>query len=88
MGKLINLAHIRPDISYAVSMVRFTHNPCMSVVNRILAYLKSSLRKGIWFSKHGHLDIEGYTDSDFAESKLDKKSTSRYISFVGSNLVT
>ncbi|RVW77179.1 hypothetical protein CK203_043305 [Vitis vinifera] len=45
-------------------------------VNRILASLKSSTREGIMFSRHEHLDIEGYIDSDFAESKLDKKSTS------------
>ena len=67
------------------------HNPSnqhMSAVNRILAYLKSSLGKGILFSKHGHLDIEGYTYFDFTGSKLDRKSTSGYVSFVGGNLVT
>ena len=60
----------------------------MNAVNRILASLKSSTREGIMFSRHEHLDIEGYIDSDFAESKLDKKSTSRYMSFVGGKLVT
>lgn len=60
----------------------------MEAVNRILAYLKSSLGKGIMFSKHGHLDIMGYIDSDFAGSKVDMKSTSRYPTFVGGNLVT
>ena len=67
------------------------HNPSdrhMSAVNRILAYLKSSPGKCIMFSKHGHLYIMGYTDSDFAGSKLDRKSTSGYVSFVGDNLVT
>ena len=67
------------------------HNPSnqhMSIVNRILAYLKPSPGKGILFSKHGHLDIDGYTNSDFAGSKLDKKSTLGYVSFVGGNLVT
>ena len=57
-------------------------------VNCILAYLKSSPGKGILFSKNEHLDIEGYTDYDFAGSKLDRKSTSGYVSFVGGNLVT
>jgi transposase InsO family protein len=92
VGKLIYLTHTRPDISYAVSVVsQFMHNPSeqhMSAVNRILAYLKSSPGKGILFSRHGHLDIVGYTDSDFAGSKLDRKSTSGYLSFVGGNLVT
>ncbi|CAJ2642525.1 unnamed protein product [Trifolium pratense] len=92
VGKLIYLTHTRPDISYAVSVVsQFMHNPSeqhMSAVNRILAYLKSSPGKGILFSRHGHLAIVGYTDSDFAGSKLDRKSTSGYLSFVGGNLVT
>ena len=74
VGKLIYLTHTRPDISYAVSVVsQFMHNPSnqhMSIVNSILAYLKSSPGKGILFSKHGHLDIDGYTNSDFAGSKL------------------
>lgn len=44
------------------------HNPSdqhMNAVNRILAYLKSSLGNGIMFCEHGHLDL-GYIDSDFA----------------------
>ncbi|XP_059650411.1 uncharacterized mitochondrial protein AtMg00810-like [Cornus florida] len=60
----------------------------MNAVNHILAYLKSSLGKGIIFSRHRHLDIIGYTDFDFAGAKLDRKTTSGYVSFVGGNLVT
>lgn len=92
VGKLIYLTHTRPDISYVVGVVsQFMHNPSerhMSAVNRILAYLKFSPSKGMMFSRHGHLDIVGYRDSDFSGSKLDKKSTSGYLSFVGGNLVT
>ena len=80
VGKLIYLTHTRPNLSYAVSVIsQFMHNPNdrhMNAVNRILAYLKSSLDKGIMFYKHGHLDIVSYTDSDFVGSRLNKKSTS------------
>ena len=80
VGKLIYLIHTRPNISYVVSVVsQFIHNPSnqpMSAVNRILTYLKSSPGKGILFSKHEHLEIEGYKDFDFARSKFDRKSTS------------
>ena len=58
------------------------HNPSdrhMNVVNRILASLKSSPSKGIMFSKHVHLDIEGYIDSNFVGSRLDRKSTLGYV---------
>ena len=40
------------------------------------------------FSRCKHLDIEGYTNFDFVGFGLDKKSTSRYVSFGGGNLVT
>ena len=61
VGKLIYLSHTRPDITYAVSMVsQFMHNPSedhMGAVIQILRYLKSSLGKGLLFSKNAHLDI-------------------------------
>lgn len=60
----------------------------MSAVMRILRYLKSSLGKGLMFSKHSHLNVEGYTDADWAGNILDRKSTSGYFTFVGGNLVT
>lgn len=56
-------------------MSQFIHNPSnqhVNAVNRILAYLKSAPGKGVLFSKHGHLDVVGYTDSDFVSSRLDK----------------
>lgn len=60
----------------------------LNAVNCILAYLKSSSGKGIMFSKHNHLDIVGYTDSDFVGSKLGRKSTLGFVVSVGGNLVT
>jgi len=60
----------------------------MDVVERILRYLKSTPGKEILFSNHGNLKVEGYTDADWASSKDDGRSTSRYFTFVGGNLVT
>ncbi|XP_016650515.1 PREDICTED: uncharacterized mitochondrial protein AtMg00810-like [Prunus mume] len=48
-GRLIYLAHIRPDIAYVVRVVsQFMHSPSVShrnAVDRILRYLKSALGK-------------------------------------------
>lgn len=92
VGKLIYLSHTRPDIAYAVSVVsQFMQNPSedhMGAVIRILRYLKSSPGKGLMFTKNAHLNIEGYTDADWAGNILDRKSTSGYFTFVGGNLVT
>jgi hypothetical protein len=87
VGKLIYLSHTRPDITYAVNVVsQFMHDPRkahMDAVERILRYLKSNPGKGILFSNHGNLKVEGYTDADWAGSKNDKRSTSGYFTFVG-----
>jgi hypothetical protein len=60
----------------------------MEAVMRILRYLKGSPGRGIMFEKHGHLEIAGYTDADWAGSVCDRKSTTGYFTFVGGNLVT
>ncbi|CAL2245578.1 unnamed protein product [Prunus armeniaca] len=92
VGRLIYLSHTRPDIAYAVSVVsQFMHSPSedhMNIVLRILRYLKSAPGKRLMFSKHGHLNIDGYSDADWAGNVTDRKSTSGYFTFVGGNLVT
>jgi hypothetical protein len=69
VGHLIYLSHARLDIAYVVSIVsRYMHDPRSShldVVNRILRYLKICHGKGILFSNHGHLKLEGYTNADW-----------------------
>ncbi|XP_021802757.1 uncharacterized protein LOC110746827, partial [Prunus avium] len=79
VGKLIYLAHTRPDIAYAMSVVsQFMHSPSedhMGAVTRILRYLKGASGKGLMFFKYGHTDVEGYTDADWAGSATDRRST-------------
>ncbi|GAV62543.1 hypothetical protein CFOL_v3_06066, partial [Cephalotus follicularis] len=51
-------------------------------------YLKSAPGKGIWFSNHGHLRLEAFTDADWAGLRDDRRSTSGYCTFLRGNLVT
>ena len=92
VGRLIYLCHTRPDISYAVSVVsRYMHDSRsghLDAVYRILRYLKSSPGKGLMFKSHGHLNVEGYCDADWASCLDDRRSTSGYCVFVGGNLVS
>uniref|UniRef100_A0A803KSV8 Reverse transcriptase Ty1/copia-type domain-containing protein n=1 Tax=Chenopodium quinoa TaxID=63459 RepID=A0A803KSV8_CHEQI len=71
VGKVIYLAHTRPDIAYAVGVVsRFMHLPQiqhMTAVMRILRYLKGTSSTGIYFDKNDHLDLIAYTDADGQE---------------------
>jgi hypothetical protein len=79
VGRLIYLSHTHPAISFAVSVVnRYMHDPReghMDTVYQILRYLKSAPGKGLIFRKNGHLNIEGYCDSDWANCADDRRST-------------
>ena len=92
-GRLIYLAHTRPIVAYAVSMVsQFMHNMSeshMDAVVRILRYLKSAPGRGVMFSKHNNiLEVSGFTDADWAGNITDRRSTAGYFTFMGGNLVT
>ncbi|RVW58710.1 Retrovirus-related Pol polyprotein from transposon RE1 [Vitis vinifera] len=93
VGRLMYLAHTRPDLAYALSVAsQYMHNPGeqhMNAVMRILRYLKNALGKGILFAKNvDHQSIEVYTDADWAGAVDDRRSTSGYFTFVSGNLVT
>ena len=93
VGRLMYLAHTRPDLAYALSVVsQYMHNPRkqhMNVVMRILRYLKNAPGKGILFTKNvDHQSIKVYIDVDWASVVDDRRSTSGYFTFIGGNLVT
>ena len=92
VGKLIYLAHTRPDTAYAVSVVsQFMHDPRevhMEALFKVLKYLKSSPGQGIHFKRGGSLILEAYADADWAGSIINRRSTSWYCTFLGGNLVT
>ncbi|RVW77383.1 Retrovirus-related Pol polyprotein from transposon TNT 1-94 [Vitis vinifera] len=56
VGRLMYLAHTRPDLAYALSVVsQYMHNPReqhMNAIIRILRYLKNAPGKGILFAKN------------------------------------
>eukprot|EP00268_Persea_americana_P058474 TRINITY_DN70731_c0_g1_i1.p1 TRINITY_DN70731_c0_g1~~TRINITY_DN70731_c0_g1_i1.p1 ORF type:complete len:196 (+),score=22.87 TRINITY_DN70731_c0_g1_i1:1-588(+) len=64
------------------------YKPHMDAVDHILRYLKSAPGKGLIFTKHNHMKVEGYTDANWAGSADDRRSTLGYFTFVGGNPVT
>ncbi|CAL2249024.1 unnamed protein product [Prunus armeniaca] len=89
--RLIYLSLTRPDIAYAVKVAsQFMHSPSenhMAAVIRIPSYSKSTHGRGLLFKKNGHLDLEGYTDSDYAGNIINRCFASGYFTFVGGNLI-
>lgn len=92
VGKLIYLSHTRPDISFPVSVVsQFSSSPQkehLTAVYRILRYLKRTPGLGLFFEKGSIKNVELYTDADWGGSKIDRRSTTGYCTYVWGNLVT
>jgi len=92
IGKLNYLIVTRPDIAFAVSVVsQFMSTPTVrhrAALEQILCYLKGAPGLGILYSNHGHSHIECFADTDWAGSKIDRRSTTGYCVFVGGNLVS
>ncbi|XP_028127590.1 uncharacterized protein LOC114324065 [Camellia sinensis] len=80
-----------PDISFAVNYAcQFMHLPLVSHfahVKRLLRYLKGTLNLGLYFSP-GPLILQANSDSDWAGNSYDRRSTTDYCVFLGSNLIS
>ncbi|GJW20240.1 putative ribonuclease H-like domain-containing protein [Tanacetum coccineum] len=79
IGSLMYLTSSRPDIMFVVcACARFQVTPKVShlhAVKRIFRYLKGQPKLGLWYPKDSPFDLEAYTDSDYASTSLDRKST-------------
>jgi hypothetical protein len=57
-------------------------------VKRIFRYLVHTPNFSLWYPKGSTFDLLGYSDSDYAGCKLDRKSTSGTCQFLGRSLVS
>ena len=75
-----------------LSLVRqFMHQPKeahLQVTLRIIQYLKGTLERRILFKRNENVSVEAYIDFDHAGSIMNRKSITRYCTFLGGNLVT
>lgn len=82
VGSMMYLTATRPDVMYAVSLIsRYMSKPTeihLMAAKRILRYLQGTTGYGILYKKAGNRELVGFTDSDYAGSVEDRKSTSGY----------
>ena len=92
IGSLLYLTASRPDIMFSVCMcARFQASPKethLIAVKRILRYLKHTPSIGLWYPKGALFELIGYSDSDYAGCKVDRKSTSGGCHLLGRSLVS
>nr|GFB77087.1 hypothetical protein [Tanacetum cinerariifolium] len=92
IGSLMYLTSSRPDIMFAVyAYVHFqvtSKASYLHAVKRIFRYLKGKPHLGLWYPKDSHFDFVAYSDSDYAGTSLDRKSTTRGCQFLGCRLIS
>ncbi|GJT82409.1 hypothetical protein Tco_1056751 [Tanacetum coccineum] len=92
IGSLMYLTASRPDIMFAVSACsRHQVTPLTSHLNavkKIFKYLKGQPKLGLWYPKDTLFQLEAYSDSDYAGSHGDRKSTTGGCQFLGRRLIS
>jgi hypothetical protein len=84
VGKLLFAANTcRPDLAYAASTLsRFIKDPKanhLAAAKHVLRYIKGTLNFGLTFTHVVDFSLVGFSDSDWAGDKLDRKSITGYV---------
>ncbi|CAL1400080.1 unnamed protein product [Linum trigynum] len=87
------LVYTRPDIAYSVNKLsRFMHAPSAhhwQCLKRLLHYVSGTLSHGLSICRtRGGLSLSAFADSDWAGNLDDRSSTSDYLVYLGSFLVS
>ena len=79
IGSLMYLMNTRLDICFALNTLsQFLTNPRnvhLIAEKHILRYLRGTIDYGLKYDVNQKINLEGYVDSDWAGSAIDRKST-------------
>lgn len=88
IGSLQCVCITQPDIAFCVNKLsQYMNSPCEThwkVVKRVLRYLNGTLDNVLYFTK-GQFDLVGYSDVDWVFTVEDRRSTTGYCVYLGSN---
>ncbi|WVZ88901.1 hypothetical protein U9M48_035368 [Paspalum notatum var. saurae] len=92
IGSLLYLCASRSNIMFSVCLcARFQADPKeshLTTVKRILRYLKHTPSIGLWYPKGASFELLGYSDSDFAGCRVERKSSFGGCYLLGRSLVS
>ena len=92
IGALQYVTLTQSYIAFVVNRAcQFMANPIEThwlVVKQILRYLKGTLSYGLQLHQANFLDLQGYTNADWASYTDDRRSTNGYCLFLGPNLIS
>ena len=83
---LLYVTTSRPDVMFSVCMcARFQASPREShlkATKRILTYLKHTQNVGLWYPKGAKFELVGYSDSDYAGCKVERKGIHKILTYL------
>ena len=85
IGSLMYLTNTRPDIFFVMNTLIHVH---LITAKHILRYLKGTVHYGLKYEVNRKINLEGYVDSDWAGSAIDRKSTSGCYFSMGSGVIS
>ncbi|GJZ10991.1 uncharacterized mitochondrial protein-like protein, partial [Tanacetum coccineum] len=92
VGKLIYLAIIKPDLSFATqALSRFQHQPTtayMDALYRVLRYIKLCPGQGLHFLRENNLCLSAYCDNDSASCPITRRLVYGSAIFLGLCLIS
>jgi hypothetical protein len=92
IGSLMYLTNTEPDICFSMNTFsQFLVEPRhfhLVAAKHVMRYLKGTLDCGISYDGDHDFRLSGYTDSDWAESVSDRKSTSGFCFSLGSTMIS
>ncbi|XP_019161991.1 PREDICTED: uncharacterized protein LOC109158510 [Ipomoea nil] len=92
VGRLLCLTATRPDITYAVQQLsQFVDTPTnehLVAAHYVLRYIKKALGQGIFYPRNGAMQLNVFSDYDWATCPETRKSVTSFCIFLDSALVS
>jgi hypothetical protein len=92
IGSLMYLVNTRPDICFVVNTLsQFQVEPRQEhwiVAKHVLRYIHGTINYGLRYTTSSDIQLHGFTDSDWARSAEDRKSTSGMCFILGSAMIS
>ncbi|XP_014489926.1 uncharacterized protein LOC106752708 [Vigna radiata var. radiata] len=92
VGSLQYLSLTRPDVSFSVNKLsQYMAAPTeshMQFAKRVLRYLKGTIDHGLQLRHESNPHLTAFCDADWAGDTVDRRSTTSYIIYYGSNAIS
>ena len=92
IGSLMYMTNTRPDIFFVVNTLsQFLTDPRhvhLIAAKHILRYLKGTINYGLKYEENQKINLEGYVDSDWEGSAIDRKRTLGCCFSMGSGVIS